>query len=181
VIIIAAKAADRRHSAGVCVEEERGYREPADYATCAVSIESLAAQQYLPRLLDLLPPAAASRAKIPIQNGLGRSFMPALAAPTIPPSPDPVGALSAAQTKAALALAYGGTVTSICSMPFSIRQLLTIGSYGDLYRVRLPIPTRLANSRRGEAAPAGSAFGLEPRLRFPLDILQEARVECLHE
>jgi AcrR family transcriptional regulator len=38
--------------------------------------------------------------------------MSALAAPTIPPSPDPIGALSAAQTKAALTLAYGGTVTA---------------------------------------------------------------------
>ena len=38
--------------------------------------------------------------------------MSAHAAPTIPPSPDPVGALSAAQTKAALTLAYGGTVTA---------------------------------------------------------------------
>ena len=38
--------------------------------------------------------------------------MSALAAPTVPASPDPVGALSAAQTKAALTLAYGGTVTA---------------------------------------------------------------------
>ena len=38
--------------------------------------------------------------------------MSALAAPTAPTSPDPVGALSAAQTKAALTLAYGGTVTA---------------------------------------------------------------------
>ena len=38
--------------------------------------------------------------------------MPAPAAPTVPTSPDPVGALSAAQTKAALTLAYGGTVTA---------------------------------------------------------------------
>ena len=38
--------------------------------------------------------------------------MPALAAPTVPISPDHAGALSAAQTKAALSLAYGGTVTA---------------------------------------------------------------------
>ena len=38
--------------------------------------------------------------------------MPALAAPTVPTSPDPLGALSAAQTKAALTLAYGGTVSA---------------------------------------------------------------------
>ena len=38
--------------------------------------------------------------------------MSAHAAPTIPPSPDSVGALSAAQTKAALTLAYGGTVSA---------------------------------------------------------------------
>jgi AcrR family transcriptional regulator len=38
--------------------------------------------------------------------------MSALAAPTIPTRPDPAGALSAAQTKAALTLAYGGTVSA---------------------------------------------------------------------
>ena len=38
--------------------------------------------------------------------------MSALAAPTIPTNPDPVGALSAAQTKAAYTLAYGGTVSA---------------------------------------------------------------------
>ena len=38
--------------------------------------------------------------------------MPALAAPIVPKRPDPVGALSAAQTKAALTLAYGGTVSA---------------------------------------------------------------------
>jgi hypothetical protein len=38
--------------------------------------------------------------------------MPALAAPKVPTCPDPVGALSAVQTKAALTLAYGGTVTA---------------------------------------------------------------------
>ena len=38
--------------------------------------------------------------------------MRALATPAVPTSPDPVGALSAAQTKAALTLAYGGTVTA---------------------------------------------------------------------
>jgi AcrR family transcriptional regulator len=38
--------------------------------------------------------------------------MSALAAPTVPTRPDPVGALSAAQTKAALTLAYGGTVSA---------------------------------------------------------------------
>ncbi len=38
--------------------------------------------------------------------------MPAPAAPTAPKRPDPVGALSAAQTKAALTLAYGGTVSA---------------------------------------------------------------------
>ena len=36
--------------------------------------------------------------------------MSALAARKVPTRPDPVGALSAAQTKAALTLAYGGTV-----------------------------------------------------------------------
>jgi AcrR family transcriptional regulator len=38
--------------------------------------------------------------------------MSALAAPTVPTRPDPAGALSAAQTKAALTLAYGGTVSA---------------------------------------------------------------------
>ena len=38
--------------------------------------------------------------------------MPALAAPAVPSSPDSVGALSADQTKAALTLAYGGTVSA---------------------------------------------------------------------
>jgi hypothetical protein len=38
--------------------------------------------------------------------------MSALAAPTIPTRPDPVGALSTAQIKAALTLAYGGTVSA---------------------------------------------------------------------
>jgi AcrR family transcriptional regulator len=38
--------------------------------------------------------------------------MPALAAPTVPTRPDPAGALSAAQTKAALTLAYGDTVSA---------------------------------------------------------------------
>ncbi len=38
--------------------------------------------------------------------------MSAPAAPTAPKRPDPVGALSAAQTKAALTLAYGGTVSA---------------------------------------------------------------------
>jgi AcrR family transcriptional regulator len=38
--------------------------------------------------------------------------MSALAAPAVPIRPDPVGALSADQTKAALTLAYGGTVTA---------------------------------------------------------------------
>jgi AcrR family transcriptional regulator len=38
--------------------------------------------------------------------------MSALAAPAVPIRPDPVGALSADQTKAALTLAYGGTVSA---------------------------------------------------------------------
>jgi AcrR family transcriptional regulator len=38
--------------------------------------------------------------------------MSALAAPAVPTRPDPVGALSADQTKAALTLAYGGTVST---------------------------------------------------------------------
>jgi AcrR family transcriptional regulator len=38
--------------------------------------------------------------------------MSALAAPTVPIRPDPAGALSADQTKAALTLAYGGTVSA---------------------------------------------------------------------
>jgi AcrR family transcriptional regulator len=38
--------------------------------------------------------------------------MPALAAPAVPIRPDPVGAPSADQTKAALTLAYGGTVSA---------------------------------------------------------------------
>ena len=38
--------------------------------------------------------------------------MSALAAPVVPTRPDPAGALSAAQTKAALTLAYGGTVSA---------------------------------------------------------------------
>ncbi len=38
--------------------------------------------------------------------------MRAVATPAVPTSPDPAGALSAAQTKAALTLAYGGTVSA---------------------------------------------------------------------
>ena len=38
--------------------------------------------------------------------------MSALAAPTVPTRPDPAGPLSAAQTTAALTLAYGGTVSA---------------------------------------------------------------------
>jgi hypothetical protein len=47
--------------------------------------------------------------------------MSAVAAPTIPTNPDPVGALSAAQTKAAYTLAYGGTVSAAAdSVPASV-------------------------------------------------------------